>query len=164
MDPNRRAFLRGAFLRGGARKPAPALRPPWAVEAFLERCTRCDACIAACPEKVLRRGDGGFPELDVRERGCTFCAACVEACEPGALDRRRGVERRHRATIGPTCLARREVTCRLCELACEEDAIGFILQRGGVATPLVDASQCTGCGMCLNVCPSHAISLEERSE
>ena len=162
MDPDRRAFLRGAFLRGAAGKEI-ALRPPWAVDRFTERCTRCEACIAACPEKVLKRGEGGFPELDVRERGCTFCGACVDACEPGALDRVKGVERRYRAAIGPTCLARRGVTCRLCELACEEDAIGFDLRRGGVATPVVDGRQCTGCGMCLNVCPSQAIRLEERS-
>ncbi len=164
MDPSRRAFLRGAFLKGrdADGKPAP-LRPPWAVEDFTDRCTRCEACLDACPEKVLRRGDGGFPELDVRERGCTFCAACVEACEPGALDTVRGIERRYRAVIGPTCLAKRAVTCRLCELACDDDAIGFALQRGGVATPLVDPGQCSGCGKCLNVCPSHAISLEERA-
>ncbi len=163
MDPSRRAFLRGAFLKGRAKESSPDLRPPWAVEDFTERCTRCDACLDACPEKVLKRGDGGFPALDLRERGCTFCGACVEACEAGALDTVRGVERRYRAVIGPTCLALRSVTCRLCELACDDDAISFLLQRGGVATPLVDSRQCTGCGKCLNTCPSHAISLEERS-
>ncbi len=163
MDPNRRAFLRGSFLRELARQRSAALLPPWAVEDFAALCTRCDACIGACPERVLRRGAEGYPELDVRERGCTFCGACVDACEPGALDGVRGVEQRYRAKIGPTCLAMRAVTCRLCELACEPDAISFVLQRGGVATPSVDGRQCTGCGMCLNVCPSHAISLEERS-
>ena len=39
------------FLRGRISRPAPVLRPPWALDErdFLAACTRCDACVRACP-------------------------------------------------------------------------------------------------------------------
>jgi ferredoxin len=62
MDPGRRFFLRGGV------KPPPTPvsvpRPPWALPeaAFVQACTRCDACVAACP---LGRAD---VLLDARQR------------------------------------------------------------------------------------------------
>ena len=90
MNPNRRAFFR-SIAAGDLRPVAPARRPPWALAeaAFVARCTRCDACITACPEQVLRRADGGYPEIAFTDSGCDFCGECAAVCEPGALDRLR---------------------------------------------------------------------------
>jgi len=41
----------------------------------------CDACVAACPVGVLRRGNGDFSLAD----GCLGCGRCTAACPMGAL-------------------------------------------------------------------------------
>src|SRR3546814_4747309 len=58
-DRSRRALLRGAAS-------AVVVRPPGAVDEarFVERCTRCNACIVACSEHLLVRAEAGFPERD----------------------------------------------------------------------------------------------------
>lgn len=80
----RRAFLRGRF---SAKAEEP--RPPWALAspAFEQACTRCDACIAACPSRIVVRGEAGYPRIDFRQGTgeCTFCGECAAACQPGAL-------------------------------------------------------------------------------
>ena len=83
VDQTRRALLRG---RPGAKARTP-LRPPWSVLAFEDACTRCRACIEACPESILVVGDGGFPEVDFRQGSgeCTFCAACADLCPEPAF-------------------------------------------------------------------------------
>ena len=80
---------RRALLRGDPTPTEPPLRPPWSVaeDIFTDVCTRCGECLAACPEKILIRGDGGFPGVDFQRGECTFCRACVDACpEPAFLD------------------------------------------------------------------------------
>lgn len=154
FSPDRRAFLRG-------RPAAPSpLRPPWALgEArFVDLCTGCDDCIAACPEHVLVRGDGDYPLFDPRQGECLFCEKCVEACDTGALDGRLPGPWTIKAGIAPACLAQNGVTCFSCRDACGEAAIRFRPAVGG-ALPELDPTRCTGCGACVGVCPVAAISL-----
>jgi len=47
---------------------------------IVDRCTRCGACAAACPETIITAGDGGFPAVDFHRGECTFCGACADAC------------------------------------------------------------------------------------
>ena len=154
---------RRGFLRGGSRTVTPAARPPWALTeaAFLTACTRCDACIGACPTQILVRADGGYPAVDFRRGECTFCADCVTRCEPRALLRDDAVAPPWalRAAIGSACLASQGVECRVCGEACPTRAIRFRLQRGGVAQPVLDTGACTGCGACVAPCPSQAIAI-----
>jgi ferredoxin-type protein NapF len=160
MDASRRGFLRGA--RGAA-----PLRPPWALAddaAFTQACTRCGDCVRACPQQVLRAGDGGYPEIRFAVRGCTLCGDCARACRPAALRRVEGRPPWNlRAEIGNTCLARRQVECRVCGDACEAQAIGFRPRLGGVALPRVDADRCTGCGACVAPCPAGAVAIQRAS-
>ena len=147
VDLNRRSLFRG--------RRAPALRPPWARrpdEAFTDVCTRCGDCQRACPEGIVVVADGGFPALDVRQRGCTFCGACVDACKPHALDRRVEPAMAAVAAVGDQCLARRQVDCRVCGDACEARALRFPPRRGGVPVPVLDAAACSGCGACVGDC------------
>ncbi len=157
---------RGDFLRGdfqGARIP---IRPPWAIEesAFVERCTRCDVCIEACPEGIVSRGRGGYPDVDFTRGECTFCAQCVAVCEPRALRApREGATPDNawpiKAAIQAHCLALNRVECRVCDEQCEARAIRFRLVAGAVATPDVDNAICNGCGACVAACPVGAVAM-----
>jgi ferredoxin-type protein NapF len=156
-QPSRRNFLRGKVARHDAEP-----RPPWAIaEAeFAERCTRCGDCARACPTRIIRQGDGGYPMVDFTRGECTFCGDCVTACPAKVLDREAAqAPWQLHAAIAETCLARRRVECRICGEQCGEDAIRFQPQPGGIALPLLDVARCTGCGACVAPCPVNAIGM-----
>jgi ferredoxin-type protein NapF len=158
FDPARRALLRGRPASG----PAP-VRPPW-VRAlrFTDGCTRCGACLEACPEHIIVAGDGGFPEVDFRRGACTFCGRCAAACPEPLFDREAVRPWDVAATIGEACLARRGIVCESCRDACEPRAIRFRHVPGRVAVPEVAAEACTGCGACVAICPAAAITVAAR--
>ncbi len=163
-DNETQAISRRQLLRGDMAGRKPEFRPPWALPeaAFIERCTRCDACIPACPEGILTRGSGGFPRTDFSAAGCTFCMACLEACKPGALHADEPTAENAwslRAEVSGDCLSARGVVCRACGDSCETRAIRFQLQTGGRAIIDLDRALCNGCGACLSVCPTQAIVL-----
>ena len=154
INTARRAFFRG-------REVGIAHHVPWAVDAFEDACSRCDACIRACEEAILTAGDGGFPTVDFRRGACTFCGACAAACQEGALDAQRATPWELVVAIGAECLSARGITCRACGDACDTRAIRFQLQTAGRATPRLDPSLCNGCGSCIATCPIQVIQIEE---
>ena len=154
IDLSRRSLLFG-------RKPAPVINaafyPPWAGTDFTDDCTRCGACVTACPTRIIVPGDGGFPEVDFTGGECTFCGACREACTPKALS---ATEPWHiQARIGSACIAQKGTDCRVCGERCATGAIRFQLQIGKVAQPLLDGDLCNGCGDCIASCPGSAIRM-----
>lgn len=156
---SRRSFLRGKFSR-----PVVEPLPPWALpQALFEKaCNRCDACIAACPSQIVKRGTGGFPTIDflLGAGVCTFCGECVTACQPRALRREEGAAPwQLKAGINSSCLAFQDVVCRSCGDACGETAIRFSPRPGGAARPELDMTRCTGCGACVGVCPVGAMKV-----
>lgn len=142
----------------------PAPRPPWAREErdFISSCTRCDACIDACPTAILVRADGGFPAVDFSRGECTFCGDCVTHCAPRALLRPAEGDAPWslKASIGQACLAAAGVECRVCGETCRVGAIRFRPRIGGVALPQLEAEACTGCGACFAPCPTRAIVVQ----
>lgn len=152
---------RRQFLRGDLAGRTTALRPPWALPAaeFLAACTRCGACVPACPEHILQPVRG-YPEVDFKLGACSFCGRCVAACQPRALRQDAGRPPwRLRARIATTCLAYRDVVCRSCGDACGEAAIRFSPRLGGAALPAVLDERCTGCGACVASCPAGAVTM-----
>lgn len=166
MDPARRFFLRGGVKPpsvAASHTPASEPRPPWALgeSAFVQTCTRCDACIQACPQHILNRGDGGFPVVKFESNGCTECERCVAVCVPKALVRVPGQSPwPWRAEIGDPCLAARRVECRVCGEVCDAGAIRFRPTLGGVSQPVLSLQACTGCGQCVPTCPTRAIQMK----
>jgi ferredoxin-type protein NapF len=153
---SRRQFLRGTF-----RATSPDLRPPWALaeDAFVDTCTRCDACLRACPQGVVRAGEGGYPMVDFVAGECTFCAACVDACLPRALRDAHARPWRAVATVGANCLALRGVHCDVCRDPCAVRAIRFQSTPGRVSSPAINAAVCSGCGACVASCPAQALKV-----
>ncbi|MEJ1298827.1 MAG: ferredoxin-type protein NapF [Candidatus Sedimenticola sp. (ex Thyasira tokunagai)] len=160
------------FLRGDFQGAGDPLRPPWSLSElqFQDKCTGCGDCIEACPYHLISEGRAKFPEIDFTNYGCDFCGDCVTACKPGALQRGEASDSSPwnlKATILPACLSLNAVVCRSCGEACEERAISFKLETGGIARPLLDMNSCTGCGECFAVCPIKAVkisSTESRNE
>lgn len=153
-SPSRRAFLTG-------QPPAAApLRPPWALaEAeFLQRCTRCAACVEACPGQVLQPDAQGHPQFHPQRGECTFCGRCAEACAPRALEAAQEQPWNYRARLGGTCLARRGVVCQSCREVCGNQAIRFA-PSAVPAAPQLDTERCSGCGACVGACPVQALAL-----
>ena len=117
-----------------------------------------------CPEKIIQRGSGGFPEINFHtgNGGCSFCRKCVDHCETSALSSEAGqAPWQMVATITTSCISMAGVTCRSCGDACEQQAILFKIEPKGVATPIIDQARCTGCGYCLKSCPVEAVKFTQ---
>ena len=150
------------FLRGKVSTHAAQLRPPWAGAEgeFTALCTRCGDCARTCPTRIIKQGDAGYPTVDFALGECTFCGNCAAACQPQALRRNEETPAwRIRAKIGETCLANRQVECRICGDHCPVTAIRFSPRLGGPPLVEIDANTCNGCGACVAPCPVAALSV-----
>jgi len=145
---------------GRGRGLFPVIRPPGAVpEAqFLERCTRCNECVEACPHDAIThapprfRHAAGTPMIDAAAAPCRMCDdfPCIAACPEAALVP---------DDIGPiaiarlldyNCLAHQGSFCTVCSEHCPEP--GAIEVQDG--KPTIVEGPCTGCGICHHVCPA----------
>ncbi len=155
-NPTRRAFLTGQPGRNTIH-----VRLPWlATHRFVDDCTRCGECLAACPERIIVPFTGGFPSIDFAIGECTFCGTCADACPEALFDRTRAQPWKIKALISDDCLAKRHVMCRSCEDACAQKAIEFNPAPGRLASPEINIANCIGCGACVSVCPENAISIQ----
>ncbi len=138
----------------------PVHRPPGAVdeETFLRDCTRCDACLEACPKDAIVhaprrfRQAAGTPMIDPHRAPCRMCEdfPCIAACEPGVLSAQLPVKMARALITEPLCLAHMGTTCTVCVEHCPVP--GAITLESG--KPRIDEDRCTGCGVCHYVCPA----------
>ena len=142
------------------------MRPPWSLPEmeFTEACTRCGACVNACPTGLVTTGHAGYPIVAFGKAECTFCGACADACKEDCFVAERGSPAWALvAGIATTCVEIKGVACRMCEDQCEVSAIRFRPMPGGRARAEVDHDRCTGCGACVSSCPVRAISIQSPS-
>ena len=157
---------RRQFLRGDLRGERGVLRPPWVIEInqFFSICSRCDDCIGACPETILKKDSNGYPQTDFYRGECTFCGACAESCGTGALNLNQSSPWQSVADVGDSCLAHRGIVCSSCGEQCEVEALQMHMVAGGVALPRILKQNCNGCGACVSVCPANAIVIQDLSQ
>jgi len=138
-------------------------RPPCAVDeiTFTAQCTRCDACVRACPVDAIVHADAlfgkaaGTPIIEPRSKACVMCEdlPCVAACVAegtSVLNPKLAPKMGTARIIKPSCLAYRGQACDACVRACPVE--GAIEIRRGL--PVVHEDACTGCGMCQQACPA----------
>jgi len=159
--------LAGALATGAPHETAtgrhgafPLLRPPRAVAEplFLAGCTRCRACLESCPHGAIVPAPARFraaaetPMIDPITQPCLMCVdtPCVAACEPAVLRPELPVRMGTARINVVTCMAHQGGFCTVCSEHCPVD--GAIEVRSG--RPSIDASACTGCGVCQHVCPA----------
>lgn len=160
---SRRNLLRGKFSAAqGSLTSQTAVRLPWSIseQHFTDHCSRCNDCINACPQNIIVKGSGGFPEINFALGECTFCQDCVVSCNvPLFTDIATTTPWPYKAVINDKCLAQNNVHCQSCQDSCEPYAIKFAPRLGGVSQPKIELLDCTGCGGCVSICPTNAISI-----
>ncbi len=136
---------------------------PWLknVEAFFDLCERCNKCVTACEQKIIKLGDGGFPHLDFSLGECTFCRKCADVCPLPLFNPPSELPWLQRIHVSEQCLNKKNIECRSCSDACEMRVIRFQPQLGKVAQMTLDLTQCNGCGACVAPCPAKAITIRD---
>lgn len=189
----RRAFIAGAALGlgaialkaqdkkvdGGFAEILPKQRldretpitPPGSgsVKDFYRRCTACQLCVSACPNKVLRPSTGldhlMQPEMGYEDGYCRpECTACSQVCPSGAIVKITP-EEKTRYHIGTAsvdrslCVAEKGTKCGNCARHCPVGAISMVKnEETDTRVPVVNEERCIGCGACENLCPSRPVS------
>lgn len=157
----------------GLRDMRDFVRPPGSVKEslFLERCGRTQYCVESCPVEAIvpmprREGKdlAGTPMIVAETQPCVTCydLACMAACPTGAI-LPAGREEIRIATAkwkDDLCLRTAGEECNLCVERCPMRERVIKLDEAGRVR--INPDTCTGCGVCVYVCPAEpkAIVLE----
>ncbi len=156
-------------LKTGTR-PKTYLRPPGAIqdeEAFLETCTKCHACMNACPFDIIEipgplAGKAeGTPILKLHQNPCHWCSTmdCIHACPSDALSMPDDgkVKAIGKVWLQPeACLNTEDIYCDACVMYCPSDIRAIRMQDN---FPVLDEEACVGCGLCVYYCESQPKAL-----
>lgn len=151
---------------------ANPLRPPGAVAEndFQRQCVRCGKCATVCPHGSIRLHSGlgtqrGTPFIDPAVAPCKLCMKCQPVCPTNALDKSVDI---NTARIGQAYILKSRchnhttgIMCSTCYDRCPLRGTAIIMEYG-ITPAITDA--CAGCGVCLYVCPVHAIELVAKGD
>lgn len=158
-------------LTGDTGADTPIL-PPGArnIKAFKDACTACHACVAACPNKIIKPASFEYgidgimlPTIKYSKKYCSYeCNACAQTCPHGALQHLTLEEKQHTqiatAVYEPSnCIVNSEgFKCGACAKNCPVGAIQMTetASESGIFLPVIDSSKCIGCGACEYACPA----------
>lgn len=155
-DTTRRGFF-SVISQLFKEESSTLIRPPYAaMDTTFEACKTCEAmCVGVCEEKIIKRDAQGVPFLDFSHSGCSNCHKCLEACIPNVLNNpERFIQGKARISM-MSCMSYHDTICFSCKEPCLDNAIVF----EGMFRPIMIPDKCTGCGYCVSVCPSAAITL-----
>lgn len=165
-------------IEGATGKDTPIL-PPGArnIEAFKDACTACHACVAACPNKIIKPASFEYgidgimlPTVKYDKKYCSYeCNACSQTCPHGAL-KHLSLEEKQKTQIAlavydpSTCIVVAEgMQCGACSRNCPAGAIDMVPHPAvpRLQIPQINSDKCIGCGACEYACPAipKAISL-----
>lgn len=148
------------FELSGASTCAAANRLAGGPLACTAGCLGLGDCAAACPFDAIHMDGRGLPVIDPVK--CTGCGICVQTCPRGQIGLLELVTdgapvvvrcnahdrpKERKANCSMCCIA-----CKKCERECPADAIHVIDMLA-----VVDYEKCTGCGICVEVCPQSCI-------
>ena len=138
------------------------------IRDFYKRCTACQLCVTACPNKVLRPSTDlkhlMQPEMGFEDGYCRpECTKCSEVCPSGAIISITPEEKTiyHVGTASvdrSLCVAEKGTKCGNCARHCPVGAIQMVESHDGYMVPTVNTEICIGCGACENLCPSRPVS------
>ena len=173
-------LLWGHLLRQEAVASVLALRPPGALpEAdFAAQCIKCGQCANACPYDTLKMataGSGmpiGTPYFEPRKIPCYMCTdiPCVPPCPTGALSRNLKDITKSRMGLAvideENCLSWLGLRCEVCYRVCPVKGRAITIEnhprqisKHAMFVPLVHGSDCTGCGLCEQACPTQVAAI-----
>lgn len=150
----------GVILKGLAKAPHVIISP--------EKCTLCGVCAGVCffnaidveidgkSIKTLQdypRYQKGylFDQEKCKPKNGELCKDCEDACPRHAI--------KTKLAAGRNTIERAEykcIYCSNCERACPQDAI--TVEKIFDGTTEVDLDMCQGCRVCIDICPSGAIT------
>lgn len=120
-------------------------------------CLGMGDCVKMCPFGALYMNEDKLPV--VVEEKCKACGKCVQTCPRGLFElipasKKVIVACKSHDSLQDTRKACKVgcIACRLCEKKCPVGAIKVV---DNLAT--IDYTLCTGCGICVDVCPQKAI-------
>ena len=170
-----RRWLMGEAIASSANLP---ILPPGAKNPghFASVCTRCYACVNACPMHIIQVPPPAGrsllqwfqPELKFTDSAETpgegycdeTCINCSQVCPTGAIMPLTLRQKRQRLigtakVIRPACLAWADNEyCMVCQEHCSYGAILTDESKDYIPRPVVNDKLCRGCGFCQSTCPA----------
>ena len=120
--------------------------------------------------------DDIFTMMDKRLGGILSVKDVLPICDgsiPGSLSRR---EKRNISTLTPRWNSEKCIECGMCAMVCPHSVIrNHVTKDKSIGKPVmgneeynfvvgISNKDCTGCNLCVNTCPSHALIMEENVE
>jgi len=122
------------------------------------KCTSCQLCVAACPNKVIHPRDFNHSTIymDYSKNHCKYdCNNCSKVCPTGAIEKI-SLEQKQKLRIGMAKINREIcIGCGVCVFKCPTKALSLDENR----VLQFDGSKCIGCGACQVNCPHKAIEV-----